>query len=52
MYAMETKDEAEVERIRKMGKITTTVVGRVADYLTSCQVRKDEVLVEGRWNPR
>jgi Xaa-Pro aminopeptidase len=45
MYIMETKDEAEVDRIRIMGKITTTVVGRVADYLTSCQVREDEVLL-------
>ncbi|MGA2503580.1 MAG: Xaa-Pro peptidase family protein [Anaerolineales bacterium] len=45
MYVMETKDEAEVARIRNMGKITTTVVGRVADYLTSRQVRKDEVLL-------
>jgi Xaa-Pro aminopeptidase len=46
MYVMETKDEPEVARIRKMGKITTTVVGRVADYLTSCKVRKDEVLLK------
>jgi Xaa-Pro aminopeptidase len=45
MYVMETKDEAEVARIRNMGKITTTVVGRVADYLTNRQVRKDEVLL-------
>ncbi len=45
MYIMETKDEAEVDRIRIMGKITTTVVGRVADYLTNCQVREDEVLL-------
>ncbi len=46
MYVMETKDEMEIARIRKMGKITTTVVGRVASYLTSCQVRKDEVLLK------
>jgi Xaa-Pro aminopeptidase len=45
MYAMETKDDAEVARIRRMGMITTTVVGRVADYLTSCQVRNDELLL-------
>jgi Xaa-Pro aminopeptidase len=45
MYAMETKDEVEVARIRKMGKNTTTVVRRVAEYLTNCQVRKDEVLI-------
>jgi Xaa-Pro aminopeptidase len=35
MQAMMTKDNSEVERIRRMGKITTTVVGRVADFLTS-----------------
>ncbi|MBI4731535.1 MAG: aminopeptidase P family protein [Chloroflexi bacterium] len=46
MYAMETKDEDEVARIRKMGKITTEVVGRVAGYLTSREVRKDEVLLK------
>lgn len=43
--AMETKSVQDVERIRKMGKITTTVVGRVAEYLTHCDVRADEVLL-------
>jgi Xaa-Pro aminopeptidase len=51
MYAMETKDEAEVKRIRKMGKITTEVVGRVAAYLTSREVRADEVLVKEDGSP-
>ncbi len=51
MYIMETKDESEVERIRKMGNITTTVVGRVADYLTSREVRKDEVLLKEDGSP-
>ncbi|MDP3183884.1 MAG: Xaa-Pro peptidase family protein [Anaerolineales bacterium] len=47
MKAMETKDEAEVARIRKMGRITTQVVGRVADYLTGREVREeDEVLLK------
>lgn len=46
LRAMETKDEAEVARIRHMGKITTEVVGLVADYLTSCDVRADEVLLQ------
>jgi Xaa-Pro aminopeptidase len=32
MRAMETKDECEVERIRKMGRITTEVVGLVKEY--------------------
>jgi Xaa-Pro aminopeptidase len=51
MKAMETKDEAEVARIRKMGKITTQVVGRVAEYLTSREVRKDEVLLKENGSP-
>ena len=46
MHAMETKDEVEVKRIRKMGKITTEVVGRVAEYLTSREVHDNEVLIK------
>lgn len=46
LRAMETKDDKEVARIRKMGKITTEVVGKVADYLTSCNVREDEILLK------
>jgi Xaa-Pro aminopeptidase len=46
MCAMETKDEAEVARIRKMGKVTTDVVGKVADFLSSCDIRDDEVLLK------
>ncbi|MBI2332837.1 MAG: aminopeptidase P family N-terminal domain-containing protein [Chloroflexi bacterium] len=42
LRAMETKDQAEVERIRKMGVVTTTVVAKVREYLTSCDVREDE----------
>lgn len=42
--AMATKDAQEVERIRAMGKITTQVVGKVADYLSTRPVR-DEVLL-------
>ncbi len=51
LKAMETKDEAEVARIRQMGKITTEVVRRVAEYLTNCQVRKDEVLLKDDDSP-
>ncbi|MCI0556366.1 MAG: M24 family metallopeptidase, partial [Anaerolineae bacterium] len=46
MYAMETKEESEVARIRKMGKITTEVVGLTRDFLTSHRVREDEVLIK------
>ncbi|HUH96991.1 MAG TPA: M24 family metallopeptidase [Anaerolineales bacterium] len=45
LKTMETKDESEVERIRRMGAITTGVVRRVQDYLTSREVRADEVLL-------
>ncbi|MBI5703013.1 MAG: M24 family metallopeptidase [Chloroflexota bacterium] len=51
MKAMETKDEREVERIRRMGKITTEVVGLVREYLTSCDVREDEVLLKEDGTP-
>lgn len=51
MRAMETKDEGEVARIRKMGKITTEVVGLVRDYLTACDVRDDEVLLKENGTP-
>jgi Xaa-Pro aminopeptidase len=45
MLAMETKDEAEVARIRAMGKITTEVVRLTAEYLTNCAVGVDEILL-------
>ena len=51
MRAMETKDEAEVERIRKMGKVTTDVVRKIAEFLTSCDVRDDEVLLNENGSP-
>jgi len=43
MRAMETKDEDEVARIRRMGKVTIDVVRKTADFLTSCDVNADEV---------
>ena len=45
-YAMESKDQAEVARIRKMGAVTTEVVRLTAEYLTACNVRDDEVLLK------
>ncbi|MBX3038857.1 MAG: aminopeptidase P family protein [Anaerolineales bacterium] len=51
LRAMETKDKDEVERIRKMGKITTTVVDKVREYLTSCDVNQDEVLLKEDGTP-
>lgn len=51
MYAMETKDAAEVERIRRMGRITTEVVRLTAEFLTSRPVRADEVLLREDGSP-
>jgi len=51
LRAMETKDESEVARIRKMGQITTNVVGKVREFLTSCDVNADEVLLNEDGNP-
>lgn len=48
--AMATKDEQEVARIRRMGKVTVEVVGKTADYLTSQQV-KDGMLVKPDGKP-
>jgi Xaa-Pro aminopeptidase len=51
LYAQETKDDVEVARIRQMGAVTTTVVKMVQDYLTSCNVREDEVLLKEDGSP-
>jgi Xaa-Pro aminopeptidase len=45
-----TKSEEEVDEIRKMGQITTQVVGNVADFLTSHKV-EDETLMMADGNP-
>lgn len=50
LEAMATKDEAEIERIREMGAITTAVVGQVADFLTSHSAA-NEVLVKKDGKP-
>jgi len=36
-----TKTPEEAEHIRKMGKLTTEVVGRTAEFLTNCQAKDD-----------
>ncbi len=51
LRAMETKDEQEVARIRRMGQVTTQVVGLVAKYLTEPPVRDDEVLLKEDGTP-
>jgi Xaa-Pro aminopeptidase len=50
MQAMATKDEAEVARIRRMGQVTTGVVGQVADFLSSHRA-KDGALVKSDGAP-
>jgi Xaa-Pro aminopeptidase len=51
LKAMETKDLTEVEHIRRMGAVTTAVVRLTAEYLTSRQVRADEVLLKEDGTP-
>jgi Xaa-Pro aminopeptidase len=51
MRAMETKDAAEVEHIRHVGRITTEVVGKVAELLKGSPVREDEVLLKDDGSP-
>ena len=51
LEARATKDEAEIQRIRKMGLITTDVVGKTASYLQNCQIRDDEVLLNQDGKP-
>ncbi len=50
LQAMATKDLSEVERIRRMGKITTGVVGQVADFLSSHSTR-DDILIKTDGQP-
>ena len=45
--AMMTKDATEIERIRQMGKITTGVVGRTADYLCGQAVENGMLVKPG-----
>ncbi len=40
LNARMTKEPAEIERIRQMGKITTDVIGKTADFLTSQKTKK------------
>ncbi|MFM8319328.1 MAG: M24 family metallopeptidase [Chloroflexota bacterium] len=44
LAAMATKDAQEIERIRTIGRITTSVVGDTADFITSHAVRNDVVV--------
>jgi Xaa-Pro aminopeptidase len=50
MLARMTKDQNEIERIRKMGMITTQVVGLTADYISSFTA-KDNILQKSNGEP-
>lgn len=50
LAAMATKDPVEVDRIRRMGQITTQVVGETADFLSRHAVQ-NEVLIKKDGNP-
>ena len=50
LNAMSTKDEDEIERIRRMGRVTTEVVGKTANYLTQHSVQ-DNLLVKEDGTP-
>jgi Xaa-Pro aminopeptidase len=50
MKARITKSEDEIDRIRRMGQITTSVVGDVANFLTALDVREN-VLVDRSGQP-
>jgi len=50
LRAMSTKDEDEVERIRRMGGITVEVVGKTANYLRNHAVQ-DNMLVKEDGSP-
>ena len=51
LEARATKDIHEIERIRKMGEVTTEVVAKTASYMQSCQVNEDEVLLRKNGEP-
>lgn len=48
--AMTTKDDHELDQIREMGKITTNVVGKTADFLSQ-QKLKNNLLVKANGDP-
>jgi len=44
LNAMMTKDPEEIAHIREMGRITTAVVSRTADYITGFKTRNDTLI--------
>jgi Xaa-Pro aminopeptidase len=50
LEAMATKDQTEVERIRRMGKVTTEVIAQAADFLAGHRARR-QVLIKADGEP-
>mgnify|MGYP000875008120 CR=1 FL=1 len=50
LEARMTKSADEIRHIRRMGQITTEVIGRVQRFLQDCEVKKDRLLLDGK-NP-
>jgi Xaa-Pro aminopeptidase len=46
--ARETKDRAEIERLREMGRKTSRVVDRTRRFLTTCRIRGSKVLYKSK----
>lgn len=41
-----TKDEAEIEAIRAMGKITVGIVGEIEDYIRNCRLKEGNLVTQ------
>ncbi len=50
LTALETKDQAEVDRIRGIGRVAVNVIAQVADFLTSHRV-SNQILIKQDGNP-
>lgn len=51
LKARATKDEHEIEHIRRMGRITTEVVGKTAALLQNSKVNQEEILLNQEGKP-
>lgn len=51
LNARATKNQEEIDRIRKMGEVTTDVVSRIARFLQSRTVGEDQVLLTPEGEP-
>jgi len=51
LEARATKDQWEIERIRRMGEVTTEVVGKTAALLQNSRVNAEEILLDDQGEP-